>query len=103
MQGKEGPRHRPTGRFAPVGSRPERGAVCEVCGNGEGRCFEVHLGGEKHVFDSFECATRCLLPRCARCECQILNPGVQIGEWLYCSYSCASLSSGAEVYLFTTD
>lgn len=31
-------------------------AVCEVCGNDYDKPIEVALGGETHVFDSFECA-----------------------------------------------
>jgi hypothetical protein len=84
-QGKASPRHRPTG------------AVCEVCGKSEDRCFEVHLGGERHVFDSFECAIRGLMPKCPLCGAMILGTGVQAGNQLFCSHACASLSSVVEV------
>lgn len=84
-QGKEVPRHQPTG------------AACEVCGKSGDRCFEVHLGGERHVFDSFECAIRGLMPVCPLCGCMILGSGVQVGDQLYCSYACASLTSAVEV------
>ena len=72
-------------------------AVCEVCEKSGDRCFEVHLGGEKHVFDSFECAIRGLMPKCPLCGSMILSSGVQVGELLYCSYACANLSSVVEV------
>ena len=84
-QGKADPRQRPTG------------AACEVCGKSGDRCFEVHLGGDKHVFDSFECAIRGLMPVCPLCGNMILSSGVQVGDQLYCSYACASLTSAVEV------
>ena len=71
-------------------------AVCEVCGS-QADCFEVHLGGEKHVFDSFDCAMRGLMPTCSLCGSTILGPGVLVGNGSYCSYACASLSPVVEV------
>ena len=92
-QGKASPRHRPTE------------AVCEVCGKSQEHYLEVHLGGERHIFDSFECAISGLMPKCSLCGCLLLGAGVQVGDRLYCSYACASLSSTMEVemHLFTTD
>jgi hypothetical protein len=84
-QGKASPRHRPTG------------VVCEVCGKSGDRCFEVHLGGERHVFDNFECAIRGLMPKCPLCGSMILSSGVQVGDQLYCSHACASLTSVVDV------
>ena len=72
-------------------------ASCEVCGKSEDRCFEVHLGGERHVFDSFECAIRGLIPQCPLCGSVILGPGIQVGDKQYCSYACASLPSAVEI------
>jgi hypothetical protein len=66
-------------------------ASCEVCGESRERCFEVHLGGQKHVFDSFECAIRGLLPKCALCEGLILWSGIKEGSETYCSHLCRSL------------
>jgi hypothetical protein len=63
---------------------------CEVCGNDLGPCFEVHMGGEKHVFDSFECAMRAFAPRCGNCGCELLGHGIVVGDSLYCSYQCAN-------------
>ena len=63
---------------------------CEVCGNDQGLCFEVHLGGEKHVFDSFECAMRAFAPRCGHCGCELLGHGFVVGKTLYCSVECAN-------------
>lgn len=70
---------------------------CEVCGKTRERCFEVHLGGERHVFDSFECAVRGLMPVCDRCGSVLLGPGIQIESSLYCSYSCAASCSTREI------
>jgi hypothetical protein len=75
----------------------QRKASCEVCGNAAERCFEVLLGGERHVFDSFECAIRGLLPNCPLCGSLILGTGVQVGSHLYCSHACASVSIPIEV------
>ena len=63
---------------------------CEVCGNDQGRCFEVRLGGERHVFDSFECAMRAFTPRCGHCGGDLLGHGIVLGDTLYCSYECAN-------------
>jgi hypothetical protein len=71
--------------------------VCEVCGKSQEHSLEVHLGGDKHVFDSFECAIRGLIPACPLCGTPLLGPGVQVGDLLYCSQACACLSNVMEV------
>ena len=68
-----------------------QGKACEVCGQSQEQCFEVHLGGQRHFFDSFECAMRALLPRCAMCGNLILGSGVKEGNARYCGHVCASL------------
>lgn len=68
-----------------------QGKACEVCGETREPCFEVHLGGQRHVFDSFECAMRGLMPKCDLCGCLILGPCVQEGDGSYCSHLCANL------------
>ena len=87
------------GRLQGKASPPYQPArvVCEVCGKRVDRSFEVHLGGEKHVFDSFECAVRGLMPKCCLCGSLLLGPGVQIGDRLYCSSFCASLYNTQEI------
>jgi hypothetical protein len=77
-------------------NRVQGSASCEVCGNTEGQCFEVHLGGERHVFDSFECALDALTPKCAQCGCTFVGHGVQLGNTIYCGYDCASAASARE-------
>ena len=63
--------------------------TCEVCGNSKDECFEVHLGGERHVFDSFECAIRAFSPRCEHCGSELLDDRIVVADALYCSYQCA--------------
>ena len=53
------------------------GGVCEHCGNRYDKAFTLVLGGESHVFDSFECAIHALAPRCAHCGCAIIGHGVE--------------------------
>jgi hypothetical protein len=48
--------------------------ICETCGNDYDKTFEVLMHGEKHVFDSFECAMR--LPRCAHIAVRALSATV---------------------------
>ncbi len=72
--------------------RVQQKMSCEVCGKSEDKCFEVHLGGERHVFDSFECAIRGLMPKCPLCGNLLLGAAVQVGSLTYCSYACASLA-----------
>ena len=71
-------------------------ASCEVCGNNQGQCFEVRLGGDRHVFDSFECAMRALTPRCGHCGCELIGHGIVLGNTIYCSYECANEDSTHE-------
>ena len=44
---------------------------CEVCENDYDKAFEVIVGGERHIFDSFECAIHALAPVCPHCNCRI--------------------------------
>lgn len=71
------------------------GMGCEVCGK-NGECFEVYLGNERHIFDSFECATSVMLPKCTYCRCQILGDGVQVSNEVFCSFECANERFGRE-------
>lgn len=62
---------------------------CEVCGNDYDKCFEVVIGGDHHVFDSFECAISQLAPLCAHCGCRIIGHGVEATGAFYCCAHCA--------------
>jgi hypothetical protein len=65
-------------------------ATCEVCGNTYDKCFEVRMGGESHIFDSFECAIHLLAPTCAHCGCRIIGHGMETADALYCCAHCAA-------------
>lgn len=68
---------------------------CEVCGNDYDQPLEIIRGGERHVFDSFECAIHALAPSCAHCGCRVLGHGVEGDGRVFCCASCAR-SSGLE-------
>ena len=62
---------------------------CEVCGNHYAMAFEVIAAGERHVFDSFECAIHKLAPRCEHCGCRILGHGIEGEGRFFCCAHCA--------------
>ncbi|HTF91170.1 MAG TPA: hypothetical protein VK843_22330 [Planctomycetota bacterium] len=65
---------------------------CETCGNTYDKAFEVVLNGQRHVFDSFECAIHALAPTCSHCHCRIIGHGVESPGALYCCAHCAAKS-----------
>ncbi len=64
-------------------------ATCEVCENEYDKAFEVVVGGERHTFDSFECAIHALAPVCAHCNCRIVGHGVEADGEIFCCVHCA--------------
>src|SRR6266550_8802056 len=54
--------------------------TCEVCENEYDKAFEVVVGGERHTFDSFECAIHALAPVCPHCSCRIIGPRRRSGR-----------------------
>lgn len=70
--------------------------TCEVCGNRYDKSFEVHLGGNRHVFDSFECAIHLLAPTCQHCGCKVIGHGTEVAGEFFCCAHCARHSTGAE-------
>lgn len=62
---------------------------CEVCGNDYDKSFEVITAGNRHVFDSFECAIHRLAPVCDHCGCKIVGHGIEVGPQFFCCASCA--------------
>ena len=62
---------------------------CEVCGNDYDKAFTVTMGGEEHVFDSFECAIHALAPECPDCGCRVIGHGVEKDGKVYCCANCA--------------
>jgi Rieske Fe-S protein len=64
-------------------------AVCDVCGNDYDKAFEVTMGGERHTFDSFECAIHALAPTCPHCGCRVIGHGVEADGQIFCCAHCA--------------
>lgn len=64
-------------------------AVCQVCGNDYDKAFEVRLGGQAHIFDSFECAIHALAPSCRHCGVKISGHGLEKGGAIFCCAHCA--------------
>ena len=64
-------------------------AVCEVCGNDYDKAFEVVSAGDRHTFDSFECAIHALAPVCAHCGCRVIGHGVETDGRIFCCAHCA--------------
>lgn len=64
-------------------------AVCEVCGNDHDKAFEVVAAGQRHVFDSFECAVHAMAPVCEQCGCKVVGHGVETDGRFYCGAHCA--------------
>jgi Rieske Fe-S protein len=64
-------------------------ARCEVCGNDYDKPMEILLRGERHTFDSFECAIHALAPQCQHCGCRIIGHGVETDGRLFCCAACA--------------
>lgn len=64
-------------------------AVCEVCGNDYDKPIEVTVSGERHVFDSFECAIYRLAPQCGHCGCTVIGHGVEADGRMFCCAHCA--------------
>ena len=71
-------------------------AQCEVCGNEYDKTMEITVSaGDRHIFDSFECAISALAPQCSHCACKIIGHGVEADGEIYCCAHCAD-AEGAE-------
>jgi hypothetical protein len=66
-------------------------ARCEVCDNEYDKAFDVMMAGQRHTFDSFECAIHRLAPACAHCGCKVIGHGVEAGGSLFCCANCARM------------
>ncbi len=64
-------------------------AQCEVCGNDYDKAFEVVRNGERHTFDSFECAIQAMAPTCSHCGVRIIGHGLEDDGVFFCSAHCA--------------
>ena len=65
---------------------------CEMCGNDYDKAFEIILAGDRHVFDSFECAIHTLAVACEHCGCRIIGHGVESDGRMFCCAHCARRS-----------
>ena len=63
---------------------------CMSCGNEYDKSFDVILAGQRHTFDSFECAIHMLAPVCDHCGCRIVGHGVEADGVLFCCAHCAA-------------
>ena len=70
---------------------------CEVCGNDYYLAFEVVTAGNRHVFDSFECAIHKLAPVCAHCGVKVVGHGVDANGDFYCCAHCARMHGARAV------
>jgi phage terminase large subunit GpA-like protein len=70
---------------------------CEVCGNEYDKAFIVEMGGQRHTFDSFECAIHAVAPTCAHCDCHIVGHGVEQDGAIYCCAHCAHEAGATEL------
>lgn len=76
--------------------------TCEVCGNDYEKAFTViSEDGERHVFDSFECAIHALAPACENCGIQIIGHGMSRNGDMYCCQHC--LDEGSDEEADTSD
>ncbi len=51
--------------------------------------FEVITAGQRHVFDSFECAIHKLAPICEHCQCKVIGHGIEADGRFFCCANCA--------------
>lgn len=90
---------------------------CEQCGNVSKYWFIVEVNGQRHLFDSFECASFALAPACSHCGCRILGHGVIPSDAaihgdpeemeMYCCTNCferhrAAISAASDVHASRT-
>jgi Rieske Fe-S protein len=68
-------------------------AVCDMCGNDYDKAFTVTTAdGERHTYDSFECAIHQLAPTCSHCGCRIIGHGLEDDGTFFCCAHCAQES-----------
>jgi hypothetical protein len=70
---------------------------CEVCENDYDKAFEIVVRGERHIFDSFECAIHALAPVCPHCNCRIMGHGVEADGKIFCCVHCARVSGTTQL------
>lgn len=63
--------------------------TCETCGNEYDKTFVVEMAGERHVYDSFECAVQALAPTCEHCGVRVIGHGIESKSRIFCCGHCA--------------
>jgi Rieske Fe-S protein len=71
-------------------------AACEVCGNDYDKAFEVIAAGQRHVFDSFECAIQAMSPVCEHCGCRVIGHGTEVDGQFFCCAHCARAETSTD-------
>ena len=71
--------------------------TCEVCENEYDKAFEIVVAGQRHTFDSFECAIHALAPVCPHCNCRIVGHGVEENRQIFCCVHCARASGTTQL------
>lgn len=69
----------------------------EVCENEYDEAFEIVVRGERHTFDSFECAIRALAPLYPHCNYRIVGHGVEVDGQIFCCVHCARTSGATQL------
>lgn len=64
-------------------------AKCDCCGNDYAHAFVIEKDGQRHTFDSFECAIHKLAPTCPGCGCRVIGHGTDKDGQTYCCGHCA--------------
>jgi hypothetical protein len=73
-------------------------ARCEVCTNDYDKTFTViDAAGDRHVFDSLQCAIERIAPLCENCRSRIIGHGCELGGSMYCSAHCARSATQLEL------
>lgn len=73
-------------------------ATCEVCTNNYDKAFTViDAAGNRHVFDSLQCAIERIAPRCDNCGSRIIGHGCEVGNHQYCGAHCARTATQLEL------
>ena len=70
---------------------------CDVCGNEYDKSFELIVAGQRHVFDSFECAIHAVAPVCAHCGCKVLGHGSEAEGSIFCCAHCARAATESDL------
>jgi hypothetical protein len=72
--------------------------TCEVCKNDYDKTFTViDAAGNRHIFDSMQCAIERIAPLCRNCHTRIIGHGCELGGRLYCCAHCARSATQLEL------